>query len=138
MATPNQHTCIGRGLWQGCPLSPILFLIYAEMMMIDAMEEIEEGIKVGGKLVKDVRFADDQGMVAGSEGGLQKLMDGLNRTAKEYDMKVNIKKTKVMKVSRKGEGVINITIDGEILEQVEQFRYLGALITSNGRCETEI
>src|SRR6218665_969827 len=77
-------------------------------------------------------------MVAGSEGGLQKLMDGLNRTTKEYDMKVNIKKTKVMKLSRKGEGVINITIDGEILEQVERFRYLGALITSDGRCETEI
>src|SRR6218665_2066044 len=77
-------------------------------------------------------------MVAGSEGGLQKLMDELNRTAKEYDMKVTIKKTKVMKVSRKGEGVINITIDGEILEQVERFRYLGALITSDGRCETEI
>src|SRR6218665_602216 len=107
---------IGRGLQQGCPLSPILFLICSEMLMIDAMEEIEEGIKVGGKLVKDVRFADDQGMVAGSEGGLQKLMDGLNRMAKEYDMKVNIKKKKVMKVSRKGE--INITIDGEILEQV--------------------
>src|SRR6218665_3297927 len=84
--------------------------------------------KIRGKLVKDVRFADDQGMVAGSEGGLQKLMDGLNRTAKEYDMKVNIKKTKVMKVPRKGEGVINITIDGERLQQV------GAL----NRCETEI
>src|SRR6218665_1175319 len=62
----------------------------------------------------------------------------MHRTAKEYDMKVNIKKTKVMQVSRKGEGVINITIDGEILEQVERFRYLGALITSDGRCETEI
>src|SRR6218665_2272355 len=66
------------------------------------------------------------------------MMDGLNRTAKEYDMKVNIKKTKVMKASRKGEGLINITIDGEILEQVEQFRYLGGLITSDGRGETEI
>src|SRR6218665_515638 len=129
---------IGRGLQQGCPLSPILFLIYSEMMMINAMEEIEERIKVGGKLVKDVRFTHNQGMVAGSEGSLQKLMDGLNRTAKEYDMKVNIKKTKVVKVSRKGEGLINITIDGEILEQVERFRYLGALITSDGRCETEI
>ena len=66
-------------------------------------------------------------------------MNGLNRTAMEYDMKVNnIKKTKVMKVSRKGEGVINITIDLEILEHVERFKYLGALITSDGRCETEI
>src|SRR6218665_1913785 len=45
---------------------------------------------------------------------------------------------KVMKVSRKGEGVINITIDGEIIEQVERFRYLRALITSDDRCETEI
>jgi len=51
---------------------------------------------------------------------------------------VNIKKTKVIKVSRRGEGVINITIDGEILEQVERFRYLGAFITSDVRCETEI
>src|SRR6218665_1018993 len=80
----SKSAYIGRGLRQGCPLSPILSLIYSEMMMIDAMEEIDQGIKVGGKLVKDVRFADDQGMVAGSEGGLQKLMDGLNRTAKEY------------------------------------------------------
>ena len=60
-----------------------------------------------------------------------KLMDGLNRTAKD-NMKVNIKKTNVMKVSRNGEGEINMTIDGEILEQVDRFRYLGALITSDG------
>jgi len=62
MATPNQHTCIDKGLRQGCPLLPIVFVIYSEMMMIhvDAMEEIKEGIKVGGKLAKDVLFADDQ------------------------------------------------------------------------------
>ena len=54
------------------------------MVMIDAMEEIEEGSKVGKKLVTDVRFANDQGTVAASEGCLQKLMDGLDRTAKEY------------------------------------------------------
>src|SRR6218665_941895 len=104
--------------------SNIIFLIYSEMMMLDAMEEIEEGIKVGRKLVKDVRFADDQGMTAASEGGLQKLTHGLNRTAKEYDMKGNIK---VMKVSRKGGGEINITIDGERLEQVDRFGYLQSL-----------
>ena len=57
------------------------------MMMVDAMEVIEEGIKVGGKLVKDVRLTYDQGMVPASKGGLQKPLDGLNRTTKEYDMK---------------------------------------------------
>ena len=50
--------------------------------MMEAMEEMEEGVKVGGRLLKDVRFADDQGMVADSELGLQRLMDGLVRTAK--------------------------------------------------------
>src|SRR6218665_2601840 len=53
-------------------------------------------------------------------------------------MKVNIKKTKAMKVSRKGEGEINVTIDEETLEPVDRFRYLGVPITSDGRCETEI
>ena len=50
-------------------------------MTIEAMEGIEEGIKVGGKIVNDGRFADDQGMVAGTEGGLQRIMDSLNVTA---------------------------------------------------------
>ena len=50
-------------------------------MMAEAMDGIQEGIKVGGKLLNDVRFADDQGMVAGSERGLQEIVDRLNVTA---------------------------------------------------------
>jgi len=93
---------IGRGVIQGCLLSPLLFSIYAEMMMKEALENVEEGIRVGGELIKDVKYADDQGMVANTEAGLQSLMDSLNTTAKHYDMKINIKKTKVMVVSRNG------------------------------------
>src|SRR5215471_5159924 len=79
---------IGRGVRQGCPLSALLFSIYAESIMRDAIDEIEEGVVVGGRLLKDVRLADDQAMVAGSSDGLQRLMDGLNRAAEEYGMKI--------------------------------------------------
>ena len=86
----SEVSLMGRGVRQGCCLSPLLFTVYAEMMMVEAMEDIEEGIKVGGKWLKDVRFADDQAMVASSELGLQTIMDGLVGVAKQYDMKINV------------------------------------------------
>src|SRR6476469_9330817 len=104
------------------------------MMMKEALENVKEGIRVGGELIKDVKYADDQRMVANTEAGLQSLMDSLNTTAKHYDMKINIKKTKAMVVSRSvGEGVI-ITVEGQSVEQVSKFRYLGSLISEDGRC----
>jgi hypothetical protein len=134
----SEPSMIGRGVRQGCCLSPVLFSIYPEMMMVEAMQGIVEGVKVGGMLLKDVRFADDQGMVASTQNGLQRLMDGLVDTAKVYDMKVNVKKTKVMRVSREGGGEMKIVIEGSIVEQVSNFKYLGSYITDNGRCEVEI
>ena len=52
---------IGLGVRQGCPISPLLFSIYAEAMMIEVLEDMEERMLVAGKLVSNVRFADDQG-----------------------------------------------------------------------------
>ena len=99
---------IGRGVRQGCPISPLLFSIYAEVMMIEALKDMEEGVLVGGQLISDVRFADVQGMVASTEMGLQRLMNKLNDTAKNFGMKINVQKTKTMVVCWSGGGVVKI------------------------------
>ena len=89
-------------------------------------------------MVKALRFADDQAMLAGSQEGLQMMMDRLNRISLNYDMKINIKKTKVMRISKRGEETINITLNGEEIEQVKKFCYLGSVVTEDARCHVEI
>ena len=62
------------------------------MLRIEALENMDEGIIVGGQVMSDVRFADDQGMVASTKNGLQKLMNKLNETAKKFNMRMLKKK----------------------------------------------
>ena len=62
--------------------------------MIETLERNEERVMVGGELIPDVRFADDQRMISNSERGLQRLMDRLNKVAKSYKTKSNVKKDK--------------------------------------------
>ena len=90
------------------------------------------GIVVGGKVIGDVRFADDQGIVSSTEDGLQRLMDGLNETANRFNMKINVQKTKTMVVSRDEGQVVNITIGGQRVEQVKNFQYIGSNISEDG------
>jgi hypothetical protein len=130
---------IGRGVRQGCSLSPKLFNIYIEEIVRETLEEVNEGIKVGGRLVKALRFADDQAMLAGTQKELQRMMDRLNMISTEYDMKINIKKTKAMRISKGGKkAILKITLNGEEIEHVEKFCYLGSMVTDDARCHVEI
>jgi len=128
---------LGRGVKQGCPFSPLLFNIYIQALIAEALENSEDGVRVGGTQVNAVRFADDQAMVSSSNAGLQRIMDSLIRTS-EYGMKIIIKKTKTMRISRTEGRKLIITINGIKLEQVSQFCYLGSVITEDCRCHTEI
>ena len=65
-------------------------------------------------------------------------MDNLHTTAEQYGMRINIKKTKVMMVSRRVGQRVNIRINGKSIEQVQSFKYLGSTMTEDGRCGTEI
>ena len=134
----SQAATVGQGVRQGCLLSPLLFSIYAERMMKEALEESDEAIKIGGNIIKDIRFADDQAMIAHTEEGLQMLMDKLSTTAATFNMKINVKKTKVMRISNNKDDAMNITINGQQVEQVTAFKYLGSIISSDGRCTEEI
>src|SRR6218665_1606882 len=118
---------VGRGVRQGCPLSPLLFNIYIEELVREAVEDLEEGTKVGGRWIKALRFADDQAMVAKSQKGLQAMMDRVDRTSREYGMKINIKKSKVLKISKGKETMVRINIGGKEIEQVKECCYLGSV-----------
>ena len=119
-------------------MSPLLFNIYAETMMKEAKVELKDGVKVGGHIVQAVRFADDQAMIAQTAEGLQNIMTKPNEVVNRYKMKINEKKTKVMKIGKEVEEQIRITINGNTLEQVHQFKYLGSLLSEDGRSEKEI
>ena len=80
---------VGKGVRQGCLLSPLLFKIYAEAMMKEALDGIKDGVKVG-RVIQAIRYADDQAMIADSNNGLQNIMNNQTTTAGNYDMKVNV------------------------------------------------
>jgi len=85
---------IGRGVRQGCSLSPLLFIICDEAVMKEATENVQEGISVGDATESLIRYADDKAVVASSQRGLQYLMDSINKVSKEFNMKIIAKKTK--------------------------------------------
>ena len=129
---------VGRGTRQGCPLSPLLFNIYDEAMVREAFDDIKEGVKIGGKLVKEIRFADDKCVIASTAKGLQKLVSSLDKVTESYGMKISIKKTKVMQITRKKKEDLKITIKDQTLEEVDEFKYLGSMLTTDGSSQTEI
>ena len=128
---------IKRGVRQGCVLSPDLFNIYSEVIMRDLMEL--EGIKVGGRNVNNIRYADDTVLLADSAEKLESLVGELVRASDRHGLKLNTAKTKVMVVTKGSDQVrINVRVGEEALEQVEKYKYLGSLVTQDGRCVEDI
>ena len=128
---------IKRGVRQGCIVSPLLFNLYSEFMITEAIEN-EKGIRFNGNNISNLRYADDAVLLADTKKQLQRMMCKLNETCKIYGMGINIKKTKVMVVGKKGKEQCGIVLDGIILEQVGRYKYLGSWITEDAKCEEEI
>ncbi|KAG1664358.1 Cyclin-dependent-like kinase 5 [Nymphon striatum] len=118
---------IEKGVRQGCVLSPILFNIYSEELIEEELIDTE-GVKINGDSIKTIRYADDTAVVATSQLELQKMISRIHEMCTKYGMSINIKKTKVMVVRKKKEQHtqgIKITVDGQKLEHVKEYTYLG-------------
>ena len=128
---------IEKGVRQGCVLSPDLFSLYSQLVM-DEMEQLD-GIKIGGRNINNIRYADDTVLLADTEERLQELIDRLDEEGRAIGLKINIGKTEVMGVTKRTEQLrVEAHVNGEAVRQVSSFRYLGSLISEDGRCDAEI
>jgi len=93
--------------------------------------------KIGGQIIHTVKYADDLVVLAKEEKMLQDMIDKLIEIGRCYGMETNVEKTKVMRISRQSFSV-KIMVDQKQLENVKSFKYLGSILTNDGRCTCEI
>ncbi|KAJ1070538.1 hypothetical protein K5549_003517 [Capra hircus] len=123
---------IGKGVLQGCILSPCLFNLYAEYLIRNAgLEETQAGIKIAGRNINNLRYADDTTLMVESEEELKSLLMKVKEESEKVGLKLNIQKTKIMASGP----ITSWEIDGET---VSDFIFLGSQITTDGDCSHEI
>ena len=109
---------IGKGIRQSCILSPCLFNLYAEYIMRNVgLEETQAGIKIAGRNLNNLRYADDTTLMAESEEELRSLLMKVKEESEKVGLKLNIQKTKIMASGP----VTSWEIDGETMETVTVF-----------------
>ena len=122
---------IRKGVHQGCILSPCLFNLYAEYIMRNAgLDEAQAGIKIAGRNINNLRYANDTTLMAERKGELKSLLMKVKESEK-VGLKLNIQKTKIMASGP----ITSWEIDGET---VADFIFWGSKITADGDCSHEI
>ena len=114
---------IGKGVCQGCILSPCLFNLHAEYIMQNArLDEAQAGIKIAGRNINNLRYVDDTSFMAESEEDLKSLLMKVKEESEKAGLKFNIPKMKIM-----ASGPIpSWQIDGETMETVTDFIFFGS------------
>ena len=118
-----------------CILAPCLFNFYAEYIMRNTgLEETQAGIKIARRNINNLRYADDTTFMAESEEELKSLLKKVKEESEKVGLKLNIQKTKIMASGP----ITSWEIDGETVETLSDFIFLGPKITADGDCNHEI
>ncbi|KAK3508878.1 hypothetical protein QTP70_012511 [Hemibagrus guttatus] len=123
------------GLRQGCPLSPVLFIVF--MDRISRRSQGLEGVRFGDHRISSLIFADDVVLLASSSLDLQHALGRFAAECEAAGMRVSTSKSEAMVLDWK-KVACTLQVGGEVLPQVEEFKYLGVLFTSEGRMDREI
>ena len=111
---------IGKGVGQGCILSPCLFNFYAEYIMRNGgLEEAQAGIKIAGRNINNLRYADDTTLMAESEEELKSLLMKVEVESEKLGLKLKFQKTKIMASGP----ITSWEIDGETVETVRLYLF---------------
>ena len=122
---------IGKGVYQGCILSPCLFNFYAEYIIRNAgLEETQAGIKIAERNINNLRDADDTTLMEESKEELKSLLMKVKEESEKVGLKLNIQKTKIMASGP----ITSWEVDGVTVETVSDFIFLGSKITGDGDC----
>ena len=126
---------IEKGIRQDCLLSPCLFNLYAEHIMRNArLDELQARIKIGGRNIYNLRYADTTTLMAKSEEELKNLLMRVKEESERASLQLNIKKTKITACGP----ITSWCIRAENVGAVIDFLFLGSEITADGGCSHEI
>lgn len=129
---------IQKGVRQGCILSPLLFNLYSEDIISKALHDLDCGVKINGRNINNLRYADDTVLIASTAADLQQMVERLEGCSGEAGLKMNINKTKFMVISNTLDTTTSITVSGQNLERVRKYKYLGTWLNEEWNSDLEI